>query len=202
MSWLGKLWALYPALVGLACAACGLWLCLARNLWALPCALAVVYLVPPLTFRLHQLRWPLEEGTRRLVGRGYEPWWGGHQMQALYIAIPTLEALLRLVPGLYSAWLRLWGSRIGQGVMWTPRVEIIDRSLLEVGDRVVFGHYAAVSCHLIKPTRNNLLLYVERVRIGHNAFLGAGSVLAPGVVVENGARVEAGEHVYPAQHVG
>jgi hypothetical protein len=201
MSWLGKLWALYPALVGLTSAACGVWFCLARNAWALPCALAVLYLVPPLTFRLHQLCWPLDEGTRRLIGGGYEPWWGGHQIQALYIAIPTLEALLRLVPGLYSAWLRLWGSRIGRGVVWTPCVDIVDRSMVEVGDRVVFGHYAAVSGHLINPTRGNMVLYVERVRIGDSAFIGAGSVLGPGVVVANGALVKAGAHVYPGQHV-
>ncbi len=201
MSRLGKMWALYPALVCSAALGCGLWLCLTRNVWALPCGLGIVYLLPPLTFRLHQRRWPLEEGTRRLLGGGYEPWWGAHQIQALYVAMPSLEAVLRLLPGVYSAWLRLWGSQIGRRVIWTPRVEIIDRSLLEVGDDVVFGHYAVVSGHLIKPTRHNLLLYVERVRIGSNAFLGAGSVLAPGVVVEDGARIEAGERVYPAQVV-
>ncbi len=202
MSRRGQLWALYPALVVALASACGLRLCLARDGWALPCGLAVLYLLPPLTFRLHQRLWPLEEGTRRLLGRGYEPWWGAHQIQTLYLAVPTLEAMLRLMPGLYSAWLRLWGSKIGQRVIWTPRVEIIDRSLLEVGHDVVVGHCAVVSGHLIKPTRNNLLLYVERVRIGDHAFLGAGSVLAPGVSVESGGRVEAGERVYPAQVVG
>ena len=60
----------------------------------------------------------------------------GHQLQVLYSAFPAL----RLVPGLYSAWLRLWGSRVGRAVYWTPQVKITDRGLLKVGDGVVFGH--------------------------------------------------------------
>lgn len=196
------MWSLYPSALILGTFGWLVWLVDSGNLWALAGALVTLYLLPPLTFWLHQRRWPVQEGTRRLVGQGYEPWWGSHQIQALYVAVPTLEAVLRLVPGLYSAWLRLWGSRIGKRVIWTPRVEIIDRNLLEVGDDVVFGHFAAVSGHLIQPTRSNLLLYVERVHIGSHAFLGAGSVLGPGSVIADGGRVAAGERVYPGQDAG
>src|SRR5262245_3121557 len=80
----------------------------------------ILYLVPPLTFRLHQIIFPIRKSLSNIAERKYSPWWGAHQIQLIYIAIPQLEAALRLVPGLYSAWLRLWGSRIGRGVYWTP----------------------------------------------------------------------------------
>ena len=63
---------------------------------------------------------PLHQRLSRLSDRTYAPWWGMHQIQVLYIAIPQLEAVLRLVPGLYSQWLRLWGSKVGRRVYWTP----------------------------------------------------------------------------------
>jgi hypothetical protein len=110
--------------------------------------LAVLYLVPVATYRLHGALWPLVEGASRIDAPRYAPWWGGHQCQLMYSALPALEAALRLVPGLYSGWLRLWGSRVGRGVYWTPLVEITDRSLLEVGDGVVFGHRVACYAHL------------------------------------------------------
>jgi hypothetical protein len=143
---------------------------------------AIVYLLPVPCFRLHNWCWPVREGRSRLDAPGYSPWWGSHQFQVMYNAFPALEAALRLIPGLYSAWLRLWGSRIGRRVHWTPRVEISDRGLLEVGDDVVFGHLTACYAHLIKR-RSGLMLYVRRIRIGNRVLLGAGSRLGPGARV-------------------
>ena len=205
MTWQSRLVALFPALmvVGML----GLVVTVARAPSAAAAALALLgllawtYLVPPLMYRLHDRLWPLRTGGSRLVGGGYSPWWGGHQLQLVYYALPWLEALLRLVPGVYSAWLRLWGSRVGRGVYWTPAVELGDRALLDIGDGVVFGHRAVVFGHVIKPRRGNLLLVVKKVTVGAGAFVGAGVVLAPGAVVAPGAFVEAGTHVYPGEHV-
>ena len=79
-------------------------------------------------------------------------------VQLLYGAVPLLETVLRLIPGAYSAWLRLWGSRIGKGGYRTPQVQVLDRSLLEVGDGAVFGHEVKVACRVIKPSRIGILL--------------------------------------------
>ena len=131
--------------------------------------------------------WPLAEGRSRIDAPGYSPWWGGHQCQVMYTAFPALEAALRLVPGVYSAWLRLWGSRVGRGVYWTPLVEITDRALLEVGDGVVFGHRVACYAHLDQAARaTGSSLYVRRIRIGDGALLGAGSRLGPGAHIDAG----------------
>lgn len=145
----------------------------------------VIFAVPPL---LHRAL-PLKPGLHDLKQRKFSAWWASHQLQLLFIAVPALEALLRCVPGLYSAWLRLWGSRVGAGVYWTPRMEVLDRGLLEVGDGVVFGHKVELYGHTVMPKDGRLLLYVDRVRIGAGAFVGAGSRMAPGVVVEPGAVV-------------
>ena len=148
--------------------------------------LATVYLLPVACFRLHQLAWPLAEGRIRLDAPGYAPWWGAYQFQLMYTAFPALEAALRLIPGAYSAWLRLWGSRIGRGVHWTPRVEISDRSLIEVGDGVIFGHRSACYAHLVQRRSGGLILYLRRIRIGQGVQIGAGSRLRPGASIAAG----------------
>src|SRR6266851_3058498 len=79
------------------------------------------------------------------------PLWLAGVAFCLY-ALPLLELFLQLTPGAFSLWLRLWGSRIGRRVHWTPRVEIADRSMLAVGDDVVFGHKVECYAHAIKPS--------------------------------------------------
>jgi acetyltransferase-like isoleucine patch superfamily enzyme len=185
----GRLCALFPAAHLAAISSCGLLLLASPSTARALGLLLVVYGVPLGLYRLLGLICPLREGISRLDAPRFSPWWGGHQLQALFIALPALEALLRLVPGLYSLWLRLWGSRIGRGVYWTPRVEVADRGLLEVGDRVIFGHRVAIYGHVVTPRSRGLVLYARRVMVGAGAFVGAGSRLGPGVRIAPGARV-------------
>lgn len=187
MTWRARLFGLFPALWLALLLGCAFWLLRTGSAVAALALLCVVYLLPVLCFRVHETLWPLREGRSRIDAPGYSPWWGGHQFQLMYNAFPALESALRLLPGVYSAWLRLWGSRIGRRVYWTPRVEIADRSLLEVGDGVVFGHLTACYAHLIKPHRGGLVLYVRRIRVGEGAFLSAGSRLGPGVRIAAGS---------------
>ena len=93
-------------------------------------------------------------------------------MQLIFIALPALEAILRLIPGVYSAWLRLWGSHVGKHVYWTPLIEITDRDLLDIGDRVIFGHRAACYNHVVKPKGEDLVLYTAKITIGSDVFVG------------------------------
>lgn len=182
-----RLFGLFPAAWMLTVLACVLLLVMLPGLPSLGLLAFMTYLLPVLCFRLHEAVWPLAEGRSRIDAPGYSPWWGGHQLQVMYSAFPALEAALRLVPGLYSAWLRLWGSRVGRGVYWTPLVEITDRSLLEIGDGAVFGHRVACYGHLIKRRGDGMILYVRRIRIGAGAMLGAGSRLGPGAQIDAGA---------------
>jgi hypothetical protein len=164
-------------------------------------SLAIIYLLPPLTFRVHQIFFPVRERVSDLAERCYSPWWGAHQIQIIYIALPQLEAILRLVPGLYSLWLRLWGSKVGRNVHWTPTVEITDRSMLIIGDRVVFGHKTKCLGHAIKPRGKSMMLYVHAIRIGNDVFIGAGSRIGPGVVINDGVYLPILTDLYVNQKV-
>lgn len=142
-----------------------------------------LYLTPPLLYRLHHLIWPITMGETEFSFSRYSPWYTSYQLQILFIAVRFLESALRLVPGLYSAWLRLWGAKIGKGVYWTPLVEIIDRPFLHVGNYVVVGHRATFTCHMINTKRgeSGLKLYVRPIHLEEHAFIGAGARLGPGV---------------------
>ncbi|MEC4819445.1 MAG: acyl transferase, partial [Scytonema sp. PMC 1069.18] len=143
----------------------------------------------------------LKEGISYLCGQDYSPWWGSHQIQVIYITFPAIEAILRLIPGAFSLWLRLWGSQVGKGIYWTPHLEIADRGLLEIGDGVVFGHSIGLYSHIIKPKKQDLMLYVKKVKIGSNVFIGAGSHLGPGVLVEDEIFVPVNSYLFPNKAV-
>lgn len=196
-----RFFALFPAawtvLVLLALA----WVAVQPGGPAVAALIFVVYLLPVACFRLHQAAWPIVEGRSWLDAPEYSPWWGSHQFQVVYSAFPALEALLRLLPGVYSAWLRLWGSRVGRRVHWTPRIEILDRSLIEVGDDVVFGHRFACSAHVITRRGGRLLLYVRRVSIGSRVLLGFACRLAPGVHIDDDVALAARTDVFLGRRI-
>jgi hypothetical protein len=173
-----------------------------RPSWIQPSLIvAVIYLLPPLSFRLHNLFFPIREKISDLSERRYSPWWGAHQIQVVYTAVPQLEALLRLVPGLYSAWLRMWGAKVGRNVYWTPNVEITDRHLIEIGDRVVVGHKTKLLGHAIKPKGDHIILYTRAIKIGNDVFIGAGSRIGPGAIIRDGVYLPILTDVYVNQVV-
>ncbi|MEH6458448.1 acyltransferase [Chitinimonas sp. JJ19] len=193
MTWRSRIFSLFPTVFLLLALACLVWLLLAPGMLPLLCLLAHLYLLPMLCYRLHQYCWPVREGVSRLdLPDTYVPWWGGHMCQLPYDALPQLEACLRLVPGLYSLWLRGWGARIGRQVYWTPLVEITDRAMLDIGDYAVIGHKAGFYAHVVSRKNNGeLRLYVRRIRLGSGALIGAGSRFGPGARVAAGAQLNA-----------
>lgn len=201
MTLLSTFFAFFPTLVILLSGLAFLYCCLVPSPAGVSGLLFCLYGLPLLVYRLHQRFYPVQEGISYLRQPGYSPWWGSHQIQAIYIAFPALETLLRLIPGAFSLWLRLWGARVGRGVYWTPGLEIADRGLLEIGDRVVFGHRVGLYAHVIKPRRQDLLLYVKKIRIGSDVFVGAGTHMGPGVVVQAGTYLPVATHLYPNQEV-
>lgn len=201
MTFLSKILLFFPTIVLLLTSGSIIYLAYSPGIFSILTILFSLYGLPVLVYQLHQLIYPLQEGISYLQRKEYSPWWGSHQIQVIYIAIPALEAVLRLIPGLFSFWLRLWGAKVGRNVYWTPGLEIADRSLLEIGDRVVIGHRVGIYSHVIKPRKQDLMLYVKKVKIGNNVFVGAGSHLAPGVVIENGVYLPVSTNLYPNQKV-
>ncbi|MEH2196703.1 acyltransferase [Nostoc sp.] len=201
MTVISKNLSFFPTFILLLTGAAIIYLAYSPNIFSILAVFLSIYGLPVLVYRLHEWVYPVREGISYLLGEEYSPWWGSHQIQVIYIAIPVLEAVLRLIPGVFSCWLRLWGAKVGRDVYWTTRLEIADRSLLEIGDRVVVGHGVGIYCHIIKPRKQNLMLYVKKVQIGSNVFVGAGSNLAPGVVVADGSYLPAATKLYPNQKV-
>ncbi len=189
-----RFFAVYPALLIAAAAAAFL-----RS--GAVAGVLVLYGLPLLSYRLLVVFSPIREGVFDLAERKFNPWWASHQIQSIFIAVPQLEAVLKLIPGVFSLWLRAWGSTVGRGVYWTPRAEFVDRGLLEIGDRVVFGHKVECFSHVIRPKGERVVLYVRRISIGSGVFLGAGTRIGPGVRVEDGTNVPILSDLYPSRSV-
>ena len=152
--------------------------------------LLMIYGIPLVAARLAMTFWPLEEGGSVFGGgTGFSPWLVVHRIQLVYLFVPQFERFLLAVPGLFSLWLRLWGSKIGKKVLWPPSVEVVDRTHMKVGNGVLIGNKVHFSPHVVKPKEERLFLYLKSIEIGDRAFIGAGSRLGPGCKVLTGAHV-------------
>lgn len=150
----------------------------------------IPYAIPLILYRAVTWKYPLKEGTFF-----YEPgkaavWILSFRLQAIYGAFPFLERLL-IVLGLYSAWLRLWGSRIGRNILWTSHTQILDRAGMEVGDNCFIGHQCIFTSHVTDVRRNRILIHYSKIRIGNDVFIGAGSNVGPGARIADGTRIPA-----------
>ena len=197
MTLLSILLSWFPTVIILSAIASLISICIHPNFTNIFCLIFVIYAIPPITYRIHNYFYPLKEGITYLLGKEYSPWWGSHQIQIIYIAFPFLEIVLRLVPGLFSIWLRLWGAKIGKNVYWTPKLEIADRGLIEIGDCVTFGYKIELYSHVIKPKNNDLLLYLKKIKIGNNVFIGAGCRFGPGVHIKDETFIPITTDLYP-----
>lgn len=160
------------------------------SVWSAVLLLFIVYLFPPMVLRI-MLRWaPLKFGIAPIDGRSFSPWLAAHHIQAFYDALPYLESLLRVIPGFYSMWLRMWGSRVGYGVVWPVRIDVLDRNLVDIGNRVTFDREVELAAHVRQKTDGGVArVLVRPVRIGSYAFLGACSRVGPGAIVPHNANL-------------
>ncbi|MBN2360423.1 MAG: hypothetical protein JXR83_13295 [Deltaproteobacteria bacterium] len=142
---------------------------------------AALYLAPPLLARLVLALAPIR-GQRHAVGsRAYATWWLLLMLQTVFCRFPALDEVLRLVPALYSMWLRLWGSRIGRLTYWAPGTLVLDRSFLDLGDDVIFGASVTLSPHLVaRNAQGDLEFMIAPIRVGHRALVGGFSAFAAG----------------------
>ena len=191
----------FPATVMLLGFISFLWVCYSPGFFSVTTLFFSFYGFPLLVHKIHDYFYPVQEGISYLQGKEYSPWWGSHQIQSIYITFSGLESALRLIPGAFSLWLRLWGAKVGKNIYWTPTLETADRSLIEIGDNVVFGQSCGIYSHAIKPKKQDLMLYVKKVKIGNNVFIGGGSYLAPGVIIEDETFLPAQSRLYPNKFI-
>ncbi len=161
----------------------GWWRGLAAGTWTL--------LAPPLLCR-QVIGTGLPVGTAKIPSSPFFRWWISWQLQMLFNRLPWIEELMRLVPGLYSFWLRLWGARVGRLTLWSPGVRIFDRPLLQIGDDVVLGMDARLAGHFGGlDAQGGVTLVLGPVSLGDRTTLGGGAMLAPGCTVEADQATEA-----------
>ncbi len=155
--------------------------------WLAP---VVLYLLPLVPGRLLGASLRSVPPEISLGSRDFIRWWASFQCQILFLRIPVLEEILRLIPGLYSLWLRGWGSRVGKLTYWAPQTIILDRGFLDIGDHVVFGAGVRLNPHVIErdpePT-----LRLARVKIGDDAMIGGYSLLTAGTEIAAGEATRA-----------
>lgn len=158
--------------------------------------IGTVYLMPLILYRIHFLFFPFTDGYWILSEKKYNPWYASHMFQFPFIACPWIESVIHFIPGLYSCWLRAWGSKIGKKIYWTPRVEIVDRGLIEVGDYVVFGHISAFCSHMVADIEGKPALVIKTIKIGEKAFIGADSQIGPGTIIAERAKLKPKSRLY------
>lgn len=154
--------------------------------------LAVLYLVPPLVVRALLSVAPVKEGRIAADSRGFFVWWTTFQWQVIFCRFPALEEVLRLIPGLYSLWLRLWGARVGRLTFWAPGTLILDRPFLLIGDGVVFGAGVRLNAHVLaKGSAGAVELQLATIVIGDGASIGGYSLLTAGTEIAPGEATRA-----------
>jgi len=152
--------------------------------WRVAVVLTALYLVPPLACRAVKMLLKPAEGRLAVGSRSFFAWWLMLQTQVVFVRLPFLEELIRFVPGLYSAWLRCWGSRIGRLTYWAAGLAILDRAYLDIGDDVVFGAGVRLNPHVLQAEADGTWLYLGTIRIGSRASIGGYALLSAGCEIE------------------
>jgi hypothetical protein len=161
-------------------------------------ALAWLYLLPPLLARLAMAVLGRPHGEFTPEARAYRTWWLLTQLQVIYGRVALLEEALRIVPGAYSLWLRLWGSKVSVLVLWSPGVMVTDRYLLRVAKGVVVGTRSTLGGHIATVDgRGAYRLTIAPIVLDEGSVVGALCGLGPGCHVFPRETVPAGRLLPP-----
>ncbi len=79
---------------------------------------------------------------------------------------------------------KILGAKIGKNV-FINSPKLSDAYLLELGDNVVIGGDASITCHIFEG--NTLIL--GNIKIGNNVLVGAETYIMPGVTIENNCNI-------------
>jgi acetyltransferase-like isoleucine patch superfamily enzyme len=181
IAWPGRVLLLGLNFIPLAHVAFVIWIGFTAGIaWAF----LFLYLAPPLLARVILLTSSFRNHHIEIGSRTFFQWWALFQLQILFCRLPAFEELLRLLPGCYSLWLRLWGARIGRLTYWAPGTFISDRSFISIGDDVVLGAGVRLVPHLIhRSASGTIQLTLARIEIHDRSIIGGYSILSAGTVV-------------------
>lgn len=108
-----------------------------------------------------------------------------------------LRKLIEIIPigGLKNTYYRLLGMKIGNNTLVGGVIK--DPCVTEFGDNVTMGEYAIIYGHIHNNKKGTLT--IDRVKIGNNCIIGAGSIIMPGAVLEDDVSLAAGAVVVKGQ---
>jgi len=155
--------------------------------WFLPASIrwwvlsAWLLMLPPLLCHVVAVLWPVC-GTFPAGSAAARRWWWQQQMQMPFNRLPWIEELLRLIPGCYPLWIRLWGGRVALASIFAPHVVVTDRHLVAVGHGTILGEGCLLGSHLV-TTSDGWHVTIAPIKIGAGVLIGARSAIGPGVVI-------------------
>ncbi len=92
--------------------------------------------------------------------------------------------------GFANIFFRIAGCKIGRNVKINSG-SLVDCYLLSIGDNVVVGGDALITCHIVE----NMHLILERVEIGSNTLIGAQSYITPGITIGENSVIGIGTYL-------
>ena len=127
--------------------------------------LFVAYLFPPLFWRLIDLMLPAQLGISNLDNNNHQfnTWLISFHLQRNYNQFPIMENILKLIPGLYSTWLSLWGAEINTKINWKWKTKIIDRPFIKIKNNSTLHEVDTICSHQIIKKGNQSFLSLEKV---------------------------------------
>jgi acetyltransferase-like isoleucine patch superfamily enzyme len=90
---------------------------------------------------------------------------------------------------------RLLGMKIGKNCLVGGVIK--DPCLTEFGNNVTMGEYAIIYGHIHNYETETII--TDRVKIGNNCVIGAGSIIMPGAILEDNVKIAAGAVVTKGQ---
>jgi len=144
-----------------------------------------LYAFPLVLHRIQMFFTPIPLGATPISKGAFHPWLASHRIQKIYMLFPFLEAFLMLVPGLFSLWLRLWGSKVGENVYFAPSVRIHDRSLVHIGDNVIVGDETKLVSHIVTRVGASTRVICDPVVIHSHKLIGGYSILPAGAKIKD-----------------
>jgi len=117
-------------------------------------------------------------------------------VNAFFLAVKVAFMDFILMTPYCALFFKFMGAKIGKGVVVNSK-NIMDLSLLEIGDSVVIGGNATVICHSFE--KGGLIL--KKVKIGNHVIIGLNSVVLPGVEIGDNAVIAAGAIIPKDTHV-
>lgn len=159
---------------------------------------AWIYLLPPLAARVLIAVFGLPTGRLTQDMRAYKVWFVLTQLQMLFNRVALLEELLRLVPGLFALWIRLWGGRISHMAFIGPGVVITDRHLVCVERGAMLGLHSGLAGHMVvRDAVGRFVVVVAEPKVGAEAILGGFAGLGPGASLQSCATLPTGRKLGP-----